>query len=130
MPMYDHDIPDDRKRFTTLAPADAGDTSETHVIFIAPFRCFLTDVDVYPCAAIVGDDTDRFNLNLHTDEEIGNYDFDTDSGTSTGSAALEVLDGAEIEMDEGDVLSLQRETVGSTGLAMPPMGVEITFRGR
>ena len=129
MVMYDHDIPGERKDFAVLAPAAAGTSSETHAIWVAPFKCVLTDVDVYPCAAIVGDDTDRFNLNLHSDEEIGNYDFDTASGTSTGSAALAVLDGGTTEMDEGDVLSLQRELVGS-GVAMPPMGVEITYKGR
>jgi len=120
-----------------LPAAGAGDATKEWPIFCAPDSCKVLQVQIVTQAILTGADTESMNLNLRNKgaagigtAELGNVDFE--SGTdATAYDALDILaDTAYADataLSQGDVLGLQREKVGSSGLAMPELIAIVIF---
>lgn len=114
--------------------AAAADATEEWPVFYAAQAVQIVAAYYIPSAAITGDDTNSFNLNLRnkgTDgsgtTEVGNVDFATGTdGVANDATSLGVT---AFNMAAGEVLAAQREKIG-TGLTMPDGIVVIVYRFR
>lgn len=114
----------------------AATATEKRAIFVAPVKCRVTGVTIISDIAVTGDNTNTTNANLINagaagvgTTEVGNLDF------VTGVNAV-ALDGVAIplnatyangaDLNEGDVLALQYEKVG-TGVAIGPSLINVEW---
>lgn len=118
---------------TTILSALAADATAEWPIFVAEVRARLLRVSIVAAATITGANTNTFHLNVLNKAlvgvgttEIGNRDFV--SGTnSTGFQRYDIVaETAGKTMEAGEVLTLQREKIG-TGMAMPQLLTIVTY---
>lgn len=117
--------------------AAAGDVTEEWVLLAVHLAATVHEVAWIPHAAVTGQDTNTFHLNVinagadgvgnANDVEVGNVDF---TSGNDASADQETSLATDFGLDADDVLVVQRELVG-TGLAMPEgtFLVEFTVTG-
>lgn len=123
--------------FATVPPHAAGDATQDHPIFRAPFACDIREVRIIPGAAVTGAATNNFNLNLKswTDAAtpVATERANRDYGSGTNETAMKMRSlykpATPLALAAGEYLSLERELVG-TGLASPNIGVEIEYESQ
>jgi hypothetical protein len=106
-------------------------------LFCAPQKCRVTQVDFVPRTAVTGNDTNTKNLNVifkngdgSGSTEVGNLDLPT--GVNLTALDLKNIPlnaiylTSGVEMEAGDVLTLQFEEVNS-GVAIPNLMTLVTW---
>ena len=113
--------------------AAAGDATKEWPVFYADRACRILGVGVVPQATVTGADTNTFHwnvLNKGTDgngtTEIGNVDFVAGTNADDFDYREIVAETASRRLNAGQVLSLQREKVG-TGQATPEALVVVIY---
>lgn len=113
-----------------------GATDATAMIGIwrAPYKCVITGLKPIMAATVTGAATNYFNFNVQKAEqgeaaaEVAHLDFGDGTNAVVGLNDIPFTTGTELAMNEGDLILLQREKVG-TGLATPAGTLEIRIRG-
>lgn len=129
-----HDLPGTHKHQATIYAHAASTSTEKIMVWEAPFDAVITDIKVIPAAAISGADTNTTHLNF--------IDEGADGSGTTEIDAFEFVSGfdgvegkaisgstTDVDIDEGDVVSVQIEKVGN-GLALPQFHVVIEYEAR
>ncbi len=113
-----HDIPGEHQLQVAAIAHAAATATEPIAQIRAPFKCVVTEVGFIPNTASTGDNTNTTNLNVIDrgtgagTTEIANKDLV--SGENLVANTPKVIGtGLSVAMDEGDVLSLVAEKVGS-----------------
>ena len=115
----------------------AGDATQDHPVFRAPFPCRLRKVTIVPAATITGVVTNNFNLNVKswTDAAtpVATERANRDYGSGTNEVAMKARDlyapAAPLALAAGEYVSIERELIG-TGLASPNIGVEVEIESQ
>jgi hypothetical protein len=134
MPMSLHDIPGPHTFQTgPIEAVGSGGATSEFPVFIAPFDCVVTNVELTFGSAVVGDATNRFNFNLlnRGDDGAGTAEIanlDLGAGTVVAAYVPYTLLATDTEVDADEVLTLQYEKV-SGGFNVSPCTVRITFLG-
>jgi hypothetical protein len=125
-------------RSYVLAQGTAG-TADTWPVCRAPGNIVVTAVRWIPAAAVSGAATNNFALALQNKGADGlgttavtatkTYDNGVDSVAHAAESLTLLGTAADLNVDEGDVLSLVR-TVNGTGLASPDGLVEVEYKYR
>lgn len=122
-----------RRHWTLIAAHGAGDATTHHPIFVFPCNGRLRSVTLVAGAAITGQNSNTFNLNLinlGTDgtgtTELANRDFVSGVNLSSGSPTSLYAPATPLDCAAGIVISLQRELAGS-GLATPAILVIVDW---
>jgi hypothetical protein len=138
MTIHMNDIPDGHREECVIPPAAAADATTEHVVFYAPFDCYVTSVVIIPGADVTGQDTNSRNLNLRdrgvngggTPSELANRDYAAGTNESAGvPTTLYSPASPGRSVSQNGVLSIQSELVG-TGLALPSFRVIVSYRKR
>lgn len=116
-----------------VPPAAAGDATKEWPVFYAERACRLLSVGVVPLATITGANTNTFHWNVRnkgTDgngtTEIGNVDFVSGTNADDYDYREIVAETGGKSLSAGQVLTLQRELIG-TGQASPEALVVVVY---
>lgn len=119
----------------TVVPKHAAGSTDEYCIFRAPFNCKVQKVTIVPAANVTGQATNYTNINIKswTDgatpvaTEIANRDYNSSAVTEVAMKARDIYAPTTyLSMSAGEYLSLEEENVG-TGLALPSLGVIVTY---
>lgn len=122
-----------RQHVTVYHPGSAaGDATEEWPLVAFDKDATIHSVSWVPQTAVTGANTNTFHLNVRnlgsdgsaTNTEIGNVDFV--SGTDASALQETGIVTSDTAVVEGDVVSVQRELVG-TGLATPEGAFVVVF---
>lgn len=125
------------KVLVSVAAHAAATATELRPLFVAPFPCTITAVDIVPGAAVDTADTNTTHLNLIDTgsagtgtDEVGNLDLVAATADLVANDLRSIPLNATyltsgVAMAEGDVLALQFEKVG-TGLLVPDSLFQLT----
>ncbi len=121
-----------RQHATVFNPgAAAADATEQWALLAAERDLVIHRVSWVPKAAVTGQATNNFNLNVinvgadgGAGTELGNVDFG--AGTNATADVEKVVVSTDKRVKAGDVVVVQREKVG-TGLDMPEGAFSVVF---
>lgn len=123
-----------RQHVTVYHPgSSAGDATEEWTLVAFDKDATIHSVSWVPQTGVTGANTNTFHLNVRnlgsdgltgTETELGNYDF-TSGNDATALVELDLV-STDTAVVEGDVVTVQRELVGS-GLATPEGAFVVVF---
>lgn len=115
----------------------AGDATQDHPVFRAPFPCKLRKLTIVPGATITGQATNSFHLNVKTWTDaatpVATERANRDYLSGTNEVAMKARDlyapAAPPALAAGEYVSVERELLG-TGMASPNIGVEVEIESQ
>jgi hypothetical protein len=126
-----HDYNGDHQFQLHIPPAAADAATADVAVFVAPYAMKVSALNVVSNAAVSGTDTDSRNLNVQkvvgADEaEVAHIDLELGTDLIVGRNPLSVT---AFTLAAGDRLVVESELVGTNGLALPVLTLEIIAQG-
>ena len=129
-----HDVPGNHIDLLSFADVAANAATNYILVWYVPFNCYVISVKIAFTDSITGTDTDSFNFNLDDNDrstELANKDYASGTDAVAGTeVSLYAPTAPGKSLSTGNNLYLERELVGTNGLATPAGTLIITYTGR
>lgn len=129
-----HDIPGDHKDSIPMAVGASAATGYGAAYWVAPFDCFVTDIQIQSEDAITGHGTNTHNFNADGPSnatEIANLDLGAASNlVAFTDRSLAGLASGGVSFSEGEAIRMEGEEVGTGQAGAHDYVWTVTYRGR
>ncbi len=127
---FDGDVVGVQTKYKDQIEVLAATATESHVLYVTPYRMRLNAVRVIARAAVTGDDTDRKNFNIINRGVDGSGSAELaalDLATGVDLVAFDqktIASGLSVDLPTGTVIAVEYEKIGS-GVLIPDVTFEI-----